>query len=238
MALDDMIASNPEGRGRGRGRGRGGGRGGSRGRGRGGSKGRGGLRGGGKRRFARPAPVYEDYDDSYDTGYSGGGYTSRAGGAMGGFKIRISNLHFNVVDEDIQDLFGEIGQIRKANVIYDQSGRSTGEAEVTFDSRGDATRAIQKYNGIPLDGYVMRIQMDNAGYGGGGGGGGGIVARRSAGLGIVGGGIRKAPLGGGGGRGGTKGRGRGGGKGKREKTETSADDLDKDLMDYKEKKAA
>ena len=51
-----------------------------------------------------------------------------------------------------------------------------------FDKRADATRAIQKYNGIPLDGYVMHIVMDSQpSYGGGGGGnysGGGGIAMR------------------------------------------------------------
>jgi hypothetical protein len=44
--------------------------------------------------------------------------------------VQISNLGFDVVDQDIIDLFGdaEIGPIISAGVSYDRSGRSTGMA--------------------------------------------------------------------------------------------------------------
>ena len=44
--------------------------------------------------------------------------------------MQISNLGFDVVDQDIIDLFGdaEIGPIISAGVSYDRSGRSTGMA--------------------------------------------------------------------------------------------------------------
>jgi len=74
-------------------------------------------------------------------------------------KILISNLEFGVTVEDVKELFGEFGKIMRSVVNYDKSGRSLGTAEVTFANRGEAIRALQHYNGVPLDGKPMSIEI-------------------------------------------------------------------------------
>ncbi|XP_031497386.1 THO complex subunit 4D-like [Nymphaea colorata] len=177
MTLEDIIKTNrrnggARGRGRGRGGGVGGGGSGSGGGGRGGrgggfgrtrGAGRAGLRQGPLRVNVRPSSyaIAKTFSRSKDMIWQHDLFEDslRAAGIDMGAKLYISNLDYGVTNEDIKELFSEIGDIRHFAVHYDRSGRSTGTAEVVYSKRSDAIAAMKRYNNVSLDGKPMKIEL-------------------------------------------------------------------------------
>ncbi|KAG0451137.1 hypothetical protein HPP92_026381 [Vanilla planifolia] len=177
---------------------------------------------------------------------------ARHTGVENGTKLYISNLDYGVSNEDIKELFSEVGDLKKCTVHYDRSGRPSGSAEVVYARRSDAVAAVKRYNNVQLDGKPMKIEIIGSDLGlpvaprvnvvGGGNGRGKRTVVMTPGFGQgAAGSFKQASRHGPGGalrgrgrisRGGSLGgRGRGG-RGGKQPVKKTAEDLDKELEKY------
>ncbi len=105
--------------------------------------------------------------------------------------IYVSNLSFNVQDEDLREFFAEYGEVSSAKVIMDKfTNRSRGFGFVEMPDNVAAQKAIQELDGATVEGRAIKVseakpreERSNSGgsgsgggsrrpYSGGGGGGG------------------------------------------------------------------
>jgi cold-inducible RNA-binding protein len=95
-------------------------------------------------------------------------------------KLYVGNLSFNATEDDLQQLFSQVGSIESVSMVTDRdSGRSRGFAFVEMSSKSEGEAAIAKFNGSELDGRSLTVSeakpRENraGGFGGGRNGGGG-----------------------------------------------------------------
>jgi len=72
-------------------------------------------------------------------------------------KLRVENLHYDLTEEDLDDLFNRIGPVLKLSLTYDRAGRSEGIAYVTYESAYDAKKAIREFDGANAKGQPIRL---------------------------------------------------------------------------------
>lgn len=72
--------------------------------------------------------------------------------------IYVSNLGFNVQDEDLKELFTSYGEVSSAKIILDrETGRSRGFGFVEMSDNSAASTAISQLNETQVDGRTMRV---------------------------------------------------------------------------------
>jgi len=72
--------------------------------------------------------------------------------------IHVSNLSFNVNDEDLRDFFAEYGEVSSAKVITDKyTGKSRGFGFVEMPDDEAAKKAIAELDNGVVEGRTIRV---------------------------------------------------------------------------------
>ena len=105
-------------------------------------------------------------------------------------RIYVGNLSYQTTENDLTNLFEQVGQVDSVNLIMDRdTGRSKGFAFVEMTGE-DADKAIAQFNGTEINGRALTVNearpREERSFGGGNRGGGG--GRNSGGRGGRGGG--------------------------------------------------
>lgn len=98
-------------------------------------------------------------------------------------KLYVGNLDFGTTNQDLSDMFAEIGTVESANVVEDrETGRSRGFGFVEMSSKTEGENAIAQLDGKEVNGRHLKVNeakpREDRGGGGGGYGGGGYRGKR------------------------------------------------------------
>jgi RNA recognition motif-containing protein len=67
-------------------------------------------------------------------------------------------LSWNTTADDLRAAFGNFGTLEEATVLMDRgTGRSRGFGFVTFSKPEEAAAAVEKMNGVTLDGRSLKV---------------------------------------------------------------------------------
>jgi RNA recognition motif-containing protein len=74
--------------------------------------------------------------------------------------IYVSNLSFNVQDEDLRSYFADYGDVASAKVITDKlTNRSRGFGFVEMPDDAAAQKAIAELDGATVDGRTIKVNL-------------------------------------------------------------------------------
>jgi RNA recognition motif-containing protein len=72
--------------------------------------------------------------------------------------IYVSNLSFNVQDEDLREFFTPYGEVSSAKIINDKfTGKSRGFGFVEMSDEAASKKAISELDGTTVDGRTIKV---------------------------------------------------------------------------------
>ncbi len=75
-------------------------------------------------------------------------------------KIFVGSLNFKTTNDGLRDHFSQIGNVTSATILMDKmTGRSKGYGFVEFSSEEEARAAVDKLNGVELDGRALFVDL-------------------------------------------------------------------------------
>ena len=72
--------------------------------------------------------------------------------AQGGTKVKVSNLHYEITEDKLSQIFGKFGGVHSCQILWDRHDRSTGEAFVLFENPKSAESAVSNLNNTEIEG--------------------------------------------------------------------------------------
>ena len=80
--------------------------------------------------------------------------------SMSNNKLFVGNLSFNTTENDLQDAFGEHGNVAEVKLMTDRdTGRPRGFGFVTMSTAEEAQAAMNALNGRQLDGRALTVNV-------------------------------------------------------------------------------
>lgn len=87
---------------------------------------------------------------------SGGG----GGGAANGCQLYVGNLSFDTTWKELKDHFRQCGEVERVEVMEGPGGRKKGFGTVRFFNAKDAKNAIERLDGVELQGRELKVRLD------------------------------------------------------------------------------
>ena len=73
-------------------------------------------------------------------------------------KLYVGNMSFKTSEDDLRNAFGQYGSVTDVYIANDrETGRPRGFAFVTFSTEAESKVAIEKMNGVDLDGRQLTV---------------------------------------------------------------------------------
>ena len=73
-------------------------------------------------------------------------------------KLYVGNMSFKTTEDDLRNAFGQFGSVTDVYIANDrETGRPRGFAFVTFATAEESKVAIEKMNGVDLDGRQLTV---------------------------------------------------------------------------------
>lgn len=74
--------------------------------------------------------------------------------------IYVGNLSYNVTEDELQELFGQHGNVASVSLIKDRyTGQSKGFGFVEMEKQADAEEAIKQLNGTMVSGRNIKVNL-------------------------------------------------------------------------------